>query len=73
MNKDTKTTLDRNEIARRAYEIYLARGKKSGSAHEDWVRAEAELRAKAEKTAATTTTTAPKTMRRETTQSRSAR
>ena len=33
-------------IAKRAYELYLARAAKPGSAEEDWRQAEAELRAK---------------------------
>ncbi len=33
----------RAEIARRAYELYLARGGRGGSATEDWLRAEREL------------------------------
>jgi hypothetical protein len=32
------------EIARRAYEIYLARGREPGHEREDWLRAEKELR-----------------------------
>lgn len=32
------------EIARRAHEIYLARGAGDGSADDDWLRAEQELR-----------------------------
>ena len=34
----------RDEIERRAYQIYLARGATDGHALEDWVRAERELR-----------------------------
>ncbi|HZQ47296.1 MAG TPA: DUF2934 domain-containing protein [Verrucomicrobiae bacterium] len=33
----------RDEIARRAYEIYLARGKAGGRETEDWYQAEREL------------------------------
>jgi len=32
------------EIARRAYEIYLSRGGRDGGAEDDWLRAEQELR-----------------------------
>jgi hypothetical protein len=32
------------EVARRAYEIYLARGGESGHEQEDWLRAERELK-----------------------------
>lgn len=32
------------EIARRAYQLYEARGREHGRAHEDWLAAEAELR-----------------------------
>ena len=35
-----------NAIAKRAYEIFLARGEEHGHDVEDWVRAEAELAAK---------------------------
>lgn len=33
-----------DEVARRAYEIYLARGGEPGHEQEDWLRAEKELR-----------------------------
>ncbi|HKC11889.1 MAG TPA: DUF2934 domain-containing protein [Vicinamibacteria bacterium] len=33
-----------DEVARRAYEIYLARGGEPGHEREDWLRAERELR-----------------------------
>jgi len=33
-----------DEIARRAYELYLERGGEEGRAEEDWLRAEDELR-----------------------------
>jgi hypothetical protein len=32
------------EIRRRAYELYLARGGRPGNQHEDWVRAEQQVR-----------------------------
>ena len=32
------------EIARRAYELYLSRGRGNGAAAEDWLQAERELR-----------------------------
>jgi hypothetical protein len=32
------------DIAARAYELYVERGRESGHAHEDWLRAERELR-----------------------------
>lgn len=32
------------EIARRAFELYLARGREHGRAQEDWLTAERELR-----------------------------
>ncbi len=41
-----KLTPTRDEIARRAYELYLARGKSSGHDVEDWAQAERELRGK---------------------------
>jgi len=34
-----------DDIARRAYEIYLQRGRADGSDREDWQRAERELKA----------------------------
>jgi len=37
----------RTEIAQLAYSYWEARGRQDGSAHEDWLRAESELRAKA--------------------------
>jgi hypothetical protein len=36
-----------DEVARRAYEIYLARGGEPGHEQEDWLRAEKELREQA--------------------------
>jgi hypothetical protein len=36
----------RDEIARRAYEIYLGRGGLHGADEQDWLRAESELRGK---------------------------
>jgi len=41
-----KLTPTRDEIARRAYELYLARGKSAGHDVEDWAQAERELRGK---------------------------
>ncbi len=35
------------EVARRAYELYLARGGEPGREQEDWLQAERELRQKA--------------------------
>lgn len=35
------------EVTRRAYEIYLARGGEPGREQEDWLQAERELRQKA--------------------------
>ena len=34
----------REEIERRAYELYLARGEVHGCDHDDWLQAERELR-----------------------------
>lgn len=42
-----KSTPTRDEIARRAYEIYVARGKSGGHDSEDWFQAERELMGKA--------------------------
>jgi hypothetical protein len=35
-----------DEIARRAYELFLSRGRQHGRAQEDWLNAERELRAR---------------------------
>jgi hypothetical protein len=35
---------DREEIARRAYELYLRRGSRNGHDFEDWLEAERQLR-----------------------------
>ena len=35
--------LDRDRVARRAYELYLARGGSDGMAMDDWLRAEREV------------------------------
>jgi hypothetical protein len=42
-----KTAPSRNEIARRAYELHVARGQTSGHEMEDWIQAERELSGKA--------------------------
>lgn len=39
----TKAAPTRDQIARRAYEIYLARGKNDGREQDDWLQAEREL------------------------------
>ena len=39
-------TPSHDEIARRAFEIFLARGREHGRAQEDWLNAERELRAR---------------------------
>ena len=36
-----------DEVSKLAYSYWLARGKHGGNAHEDWIRAERELRSKA--------------------------
>ena len=45
--KAAATAPTREEIARRAYEIYVARGRTGGHETEDWVQAERELAARA--------------------------
>jgi len=40
----TAGTPDRDRIATRAYELYLARGGSEGEAMDDWLAAERELR-----------------------------
>lgn len=37
--------MSHDDIARRAYELYLARGRTDGNAIDDWLQAERELRA----------------------------
>jgi hypothetical protein len=39
----SRTLPTQEEIARRSFEIYLARGGAEGSAEQDWLQAEAEL------------------------------
>jgi hypothetical protein len=41
-----KTLPGRDEIARRAYEIYIARGRTEGREMDDWIQAERELAGK---------------------------
>jgi hypothetical protein len=40
------TTPSRDQIARRAYELYVARGRAGGHELEDWIQAERELAGK---------------------------
>jgi len=40
----TAGSIDRERVARRAYELYLARGGGDGLAMQDWLAAERELR-----------------------------
>ena len=40
----TAADIDRERVAQRAYELYLARGGGDGMAMEDWLAAERELR-----------------------------
>ena len=47
MTSPLATVPSREEIAQRAYEIYVARGQTPGRELEDWVQAERELFAKA--------------------------
>ena len=42
-SKDAKAAPTHEEIAKRSYEIYLARGAAEGSAEQDWLQAEREL------------------------------
>jgi hypothetical protein len=42
----TAAVLDRDRVAMRAYELYLARGGGDGSAMDDWLIAERELLAR---------------------------
>ena len=44
--KPTNNGPDREDIERRAYELYLARGGAEGNAAEDWLQAEQDLQAK---------------------------
>jgi hypothetical protein len=45
---DTTVNIDRELVARRAYELYLARGGSDGQAMDDWLAAERELRRRGE-------------------------
>jgi hypothetical protein len=40
----SRTQATQDDIARRAYELYTARGGQAGADVEDWLRAERELR-----------------------------
>ena len=40
----TAATVDRDRLAQRAYELYLARGGEDGGDLDDWLNAERELR-----------------------------
>jgi|1185.fasta_scaffold1133862_1 hypothetical protein len=40
---DMTSTIDRDRLAQRAYELYLARGGEDGRDLEDWLAAEREL------------------------------
>jgi hypothetical protein len=44
-----KAAPTREEIARRAFEIYMGRGQAAGREKEDWAQAERELRAEAQR------------------------
>ena len=44
----TGANMDRELVARRAYELYLARGGADGQAMDDWLAAERELRRRGE-------------------------
>ena len=41
----TAADIPREKIAQRAYEIWVAKGKPAGTSHQDWLEAEAQLRA----------------------------
>jgi hypothetical protein len=46
--KDRTTGIPRDQIARRAYEIWLRKGRPFGTADQDWLEAERELLAEVE-------------------------
>jgi len=46
IRKSVETINLNEEIRRRAYEIYLERGRAAGDEHEDWLVAEREIRAR---------------------------
>ncbi len=48
-SRPAKTNPTREEIALRAYQIYLERNGAPGDSHSDWLRAEAELSASSKK------------------------
>lgn len=41
---DTAINISQNDVAGRAYDLYLARGREPGHQLEDWLQAEQELR-----------------------------
>jgi len=58
MTKDQQNiTIDRNAVAKRAFELYVARGRKDGHAESDWIRAENEIRQAQQKNAKVATPT----------------
>ena len=48
----TQANTEEEEIRRRAYELYEARGREDGHDMEDWLEAEAEITGRTEKVAA---------------------
>jgi hypothetical protein len=52
---ETKNPPSQQDIAQRAYELYIQRGSKPGKDIDDWVRAEKELGAEALTASARTT------------------
>ena len=52
MPTDAVTNVTDEEIARRAYDLYLARGRQHGHDVEDWLQAERELRTQRRSSAA---------------------
>jgi Protein of unknown function (DUF2934) len=47
ISKSTPRHFTHDDVSKLAYSYWLARGKHGGNAHEDWIRAERELRSKA--------------------------
>lgn len=59
MSRARKTTLDVDLVARRAYELFLARGGEHGRDLDDWLRAEQELGAPSMRSSRSGATTTP--------------
>jgi hypothetical protein len=55
----TTTQIPHEKIAMRAYEKWVKRGRPSGTADQDWMEAETELRAEMSRSSTTSTSATP--------------